>query len=93
MTDKLVVKLRKIVPHLSSEDVLNFAFNELISSQELPVVFLVSAFLLEIWSRRVRRERITCYDIRTTVEARCSLLRETRYHPSFQIMQEILKDF
>ena len=54
------------------------------------MVFLTTATLLEIWLRRLKKERITEYEIRTTLEAKCSLLRETRFVELHQSLQRVL---
>ena len=67
-----------------------FAFPELCDNQEFQVMFFVSAFLLEVWFQRLKREKINIYEIRTTIEARCNLLRETRYKQPLEQVKEML---
>ena len=38
-----------------------------------------TSILMAIWDKRLSKQRITLYEIRATLEARCLLLRETRF--------------
>merc|ERR1712215_653796 len=69
----LIATLQRVLPSLTSEQLLLLQFVDVTESQELPLVFFSTAFLLEVWNRRVKKGRITLYEIRTTLEAKCSL--------------------
>ena len=88
----LVKVVRMVVPNIGNEELLRFDFQEVSQSLEFPVMFLVSTFLLEIWSRRMKKARISLYDIRSTIEAKCALLRETRYQDSCTSIQDMLNN-
>ena len=86
----LISILQRVVPAVTPEQLLLLQFPDLNESQELSIVFLTAAWLLEVWDRRSKKMRINGFEIRTTLEARCSLLRETRFHNNFEIMQELI---
>ena len=88
----LTRELKKLCTNMKEDDLLRFTFPELCGDQEFQVMFVVSAFLLEVWSRRLKREKINSYEIRTTIEARCNLLRETRYKQPLEQVKEMLKN-
>ena len=58
---------------------------------EFPAVWLISHFLHYIWSSRVEKRKVKLYAVRADLEARASLLRETRYQISFNRLQELLQ--
>ena len=87
----LLTTLRRGVPDLSAADLLHLQFPNLSESQAMATVFLTSALLLEIWTKRCKKQRINLFDIRSTLEARCSLLRETRYKNIYQILKELIE--
>ena len=87
----LIATLQRVLPSLTSEQLLLLQFANVTESQELPLVFFSTAFLLEVWYRRIKKGRITLYEIRSTLEAKCSLLRETRYQNVYECLGEIFK--
>ena len=86
----LLTTLQYTIPALSVDQLLLLQFPETNKQDELMMVFLTTATLLEIWSRRLKKEKITEYEIRTTLEAKCSLLRETRFVELHQSLQRVL---
>ena len=87
----LIATLQRVLPSLTTEQLLLLQFADVTESQELPLVFFSSAFLLEVWNRRIKKRRIGIYDIRSTLEARCSILSETRYQNSYVLLIELFK--
>ena len=87
----LIATLHRVLLSLTSEQLLLLQFADVTESQELPLVFFSTAFLLEVWYRRIKKGRITLYEIRSTLEAKCSLLRETRYQNVYECLGEIFK--
>ena len=87
----LITTLQRVLPSLTADQLLLLQFVDLTETQELPLVFFSTAFLLEVWNRRVKKGRIGIYDIRSTLEARCSLLRETRYQNCYECLMELVK--
>jgi hypothetical protein len=69
---------------------------ELLNIQEddqLSFVTFISTVLMEIWNKRFNKARIRLYDIRATLEARCQLLRETRFSGKIQSLTVMLSQF
>ena len=87
----LITTLQRVLPSLTSEQLLLLQFADVTESQELPLVFFSTAFLLEVWNRRIKKGRICIYDIRSTLEARCSILSETRYQNGYVFLLELVK--
>ena len=58
----LVSALQKVQPSLTPDQLLLFHFPELSESQEFSFVFLTSAMLLEVWTRRTNKLKITLYE-------------------------------
>ena len=67
------------IPDISTASLLRLELANLSEDVELPLVTFVSATLSAIWEKRYTKSRIVLYNIRTTLEAKCQLLRETRY--------------
>ena len=86
----LIATLQRVLPSLTSEQLLLLQYVDVTESQELPLVFFSTAFLLEVWNRRVKKGRITLYEIRTTLEAKCSLLRETKFQNVYECLEEVI---
>ena len=81
------------VGHITPQCLLRLEFGTLQEEQELSVVTLISTCLMEVWMKRANRTRIRLYEIRATLEARCLLLRETRFTASYQPLYEMLRQF
>ena len=75
----LVAVLRDHMPTINMEKILRLEFTDLEEDMEYPAVWFTAAFLLAIWERRQAGTRIRCYEIRAELEAKISLLRETRF--------------
>ena len=88
----LLTILQSILPGLSSDELLLLQFPNLPESKELATIFLTSSILFEIWSNRCQKKRITLFDIRSTLEAKCSLLRETRYSNTYETLKDFLEN-
>ena len=67
------------IPDISTASLLRLELANLSEDVELPLVTFVSATLSAIWEKRYTKSRIVLYDIRATLEAKCQLLRETRF--------------
>ena len=87
----LISTLQRILPAMSADRLLLLQFPSLSESQEMSAVFLTAALLLEVWTKRSKKIRITLYDIRSALEARCSLLRETRFHNMHETLKELIE--
>ena len=76
-------------PSTSTDALLRLEFNDLPENLEYPVTFFTTTILLEIWEKRASKSKITFYDIRATLEARCLLLRETRFKENIKTLLEM----
>ena len=70
--------LSTLIPRITRSRILVLDF-DLEPSEELPVVWLASHFLFNIWSSRVEKKKARLYAVRADLEARANLLRETRF--------------
>ena len=82
--------LDSYMPGLSTTQILHLNF-ELEPSKEFPVVWLTGSFLQNIWSARVEKKQARLYSIRADLEARASLLRETRFKNEAILITEMLE--
>ena len=74
------------IPDITAASLLRLELASLSDEHELPLATFISAALLAIWDKRYTKSRILLYDIRATLEARCQLLRETRYESTVPIL-------
>ena len=70
------------LPDITTASLLRLELTSVELDDELSTVTFISAFLKEIWDKRHARSRITSFDIRATIEARCLLLRKSRWKNS-----------
>ena len=75
----LVNVLRDHLPDITMEKILRLEFQGVHADKEFPLVWFTAAFLLAIWDKRTSSKRFRIYEIRAEIEAKISLLRETRY--------------
>ena len=78
------------IPDIHTSSLLRLELSNLSGSHELPLVTITSTILSSIWEKRQARARITLFDIRTTLEAKCQVLRETRFSNSSIILEEMI---
>ena len=64
---------------------------ELDDANEFPVIWMVGNFLELVWSSRIEKRQVRLYTIRADLEARASLLRETRHSTNLEIITEMLQ--
>ena len=74
----LLRSLSSLVPGITAPQILCLSVPVDISD-ELPVVWLISNFLNIIWINRVEKKRVQLFQTRAELEARTTLLRETRF--------------
>ena len=77
-------------PDVTAASLLRLELINLPEDHELPMVTLISALLLAVWDKRLAKSRISLYDIRATFEARCQLLRETRFRNQADNMKDLI---
>ena len=78
------------IPKIHTSSLLRLELSNLAGSQELPLVTLIFTILSTIWEKRQTRARITLFDTRTTLEAKCQLLRETRHSNCSVLLEEMI---
>ena len=76
-------------PQVTASALLRLELN-LQESLELPLTTFISTVLLTVWEKRLSRSRITVFDIRTTLEARCTILRKTRFRSQASLLSDII---
>ena len=76
---KLLNCIQNLVPDMKDQGLLHLDITGLSTNMEFPVVFLTSSILMYIWNQRMSKVRISLFDIRTSLEAKCILLRKTRF--------------
>jgi hypothetical protein len=62
----------------ASLSLLRLELSNLPEDLELPMITFLSSLLHAVWDKRLSKSRISLYDIRATLDAKCQLLRETR---------------
>ena len=76
-------------PNLSPSKVLTLSF-EVEEEMELPVVWLTTNILQKIWDFRKEKKRCDLVRVRADLEARVSLLRESRFSEPAAIISQML---
>ena len=76
---KMLNCIQHLLPAVRDQGLLHLDLPGLSRDMEFPVVFLITNILMIIWNRRLSKTRISPYDIRTSLEAKCILLRKTRF--------------
>ena len=61
--------------------------------KEYPAVWMVGNCLEIVWKGRLAKKQIRPYLVRADLEARASLLRETRYTTHMMTLEEMLQLF
>ena len=82
--------LSALMPRLTFNQILNFDM-DLDPSDEFPCVWIASHFLYNIWSSRLEKKRVRLFAIRADLEARATLLRETRFKENSAKVDEIIQ--
>ena len=78
------------IPNITAEALLRLDLPVMSEENELAITLLISVVLSEIWDRRMKKVRIRLFEIRSTLEARCLLLRETRFKSHASVLTEFL---
>ena len=86
---QLLTIVQEHLPAMSAQSLLRLEL-PLSADKEFGVIFFTSTILSHIWNKRMSRSRITLYDIRSSLEAKCLLLRKTRYERFTQLLQSLL---
>ena len=80
--------LRGVMPGLEVESLLRLEIN-VDSDMELPIVFLIATVLDAVWSLRMKGSNVHEYLVRSQLEAKVNLLRETRYREASIKVEEL----
>ena len=80
--------IRGVVPGLEVESLLRLEIN-VDSDMELPIVFLIATVLDAVWSLRMKGSNVQKYLVRSQLEAKVNLLRETRYREASIKVEEL----
>ena len=86
----LINSITSLVPQITTRQILllDFSLDEML---EFPVVWTVGNFLQIIWGSRIVKKQVRLYSIRADLEARASLLRETRFGEHLEMIKELLQ--
>ena len=80
------------IPAMSAASLLRLELVNLDGTTEYSLATLISACLMCIWDKRYTRARIIPFDTRATLEARCLLLRKTRFANQATILAEMIQN-
>ena len=83
----LLELLRGITPALQPQSLLRLEFH-VEPELELPVVFFISTVLNSLWNLRQSGNRVQKYLVRSQMEAKINLLRETRHSATVVKLEE-----
>ena len=84
-----IISLSQPIPNMSRVLTLNF---EMEDQMEFPLVWLTSNFLRKIWDLRKEKKRCDLFRVRADLEAKVSLLRESRFSESAIIISQLLSN-
>ena len=68
---------------------LRLVFGEITEVQELPLTTYVLSILKYIWERRYKVVKPSIYEIQSSPEAKCRLLRESSFLNAATILSEL----
>ena len=88
----LLTYMSSYVPGLSTNQLLHLNL-DLEPSEEFSVVWFlgIGYFLLNLWTARTDKKQIRLYAIRADLEARASLLSETRFQNEAVLVKEMIE--
>ena len=89
---RVVGCLQSFVPSLDVDAVLRLEI-DVDEGLELPLVWLVAASFSALWKLRVEKTKTTLFEIRSQLEAKINLLRETRYSNAASILDELMSNY
>ena len=89
----LLLALQNLSPTITPSSLLRLELDDIPEDSELSAITFISTCLMEVWTRRFNKTKIRLYEIRATLEARCILLRETRFASQLQTFVDLLRNF
>ena len=87
----LTTMLRVHVPQLQPQQVVLLDLGDLEESVQLPLVWLISNTLHNIWKDRTEKKKPNLHRTRSSLEAKINILRKTRFQNAVQIIENLLK--
>ena len=76
----LLRAVREDIPTISEEKLLTLDYGDVVEvTLELAVTWLLAAIWVIMWEYRKNKKKCKLYSVRADLEARCNLLRETRF--------------
>jgi hypothetical protein len=78
------------IPTMTAASLLRLELANLDEDTEYSLATFISTTLLSIWDKRLTRSRISPFETRATLEARCLLLRKTRFRNQANILMEMI---
>ena len=84
--------ISSILPNITSRQILLLDLN-LDATYEFSVVWMIGNFFELVWKNRLEKKQVRLYTIRADLEARASLLRETRHSTDLEIISELLQTY
>ena len=88
--NKVLSTVQQYVPNISGPAMLRLELTDLPENAEFPLIFFASSVLMAIWEKRMSKTRISIFDIRSTLEAKCLLLRKTRLQHHVPVLEEMI---
>ena len=88
----LLNTVKNSIPSITAEALLHLELAHLPADYEFPITYFTSFILMTIWEKRMSKSRILPYDIRSTLEAKCILLRKTRHRDHVPILEVLLSN-
>ena len=89
---RMMTCLRNFVPDLDVSSALRLDF-EVDEQMQLPLVWLAGTAWQAVWKLRVDKSRIQLYEVRSQLEAKINLLRETRYSNAATLLDQLVVDY
>ena len=80
--------LRGVMPELQVESLIRIEL-DVATENQLPVVFLIATVLGAVWNLRIKGNRVQQYLVRSQLEAKVNLLRETRHREAAYKVDEL----
>ena len=79
------------MPQISTNQILHLNL-DLEPSEEFSFIWFISHFLLNIWNARLEKKQVQLFRIRADLEARASILSETRYCNEAVLVKEMIEE-
>jgi hypothetical protein len=89
---RMMTCLRNFVPNVDVSTALRLEL-EVDEEMQLPLVWLVGTVCQAIWKLRIEKSRIQLYEVRSQLEAKINLLRETRYSNAATLLDQLVVDY